>query len=83
VEPDVVDRVGGPGSYALQADLMKRVYELVDFVDIKQRQQLFSCANIPSLPHVATEMNTAIGIEGNRCLPDVRLGVIRDAEVIR
>lgn len=73
---------GTTGSYTLQAHLMKRVFELVDIVDVKTTGQLRRQRDVPMLPLVRTSVNTAIGIgEGPGYLPDVRLGVVRDAEV--
>lgn len=76
---DRADRT--PGSYTLQARLMKRVYELVDLVDIKTTNQLRRQRNVPMLPLVRTSIHTAIGGDTTRCIPGVRLGVVWDAEV--
>lgn len=77
----MLDRADGTsGSYTLQARMMKRVYELVDLLDIKTTNQLSRLRDVPVLPLVRTSIKTATG-DTSRCLPDVRLGVIRDAEV--
>ncbi len=71
---------GTPGSYTLQGELMKRVYELVDIVDIKTAGQLRNRKTIPKLPLVRACMNMAIG-DTFRCIPDVLLAIVRDVEV--
>ena len=81
IEPDVIRPDGTAGSYTLQARLMRRVYELVDFVDTNTKRALKSQKDVPMQPLVRTATNTAVR-DTIRCLPDVMLGFVKDEEVL-
>ena len=49
-----------PGSYMLQANLMKRVYELVDLVELKSVDELRQITAVPTDPLVAVTVNRAV-----------------------
>ena len=81
VEPDAEPRPDGTlGSYTLQAKAMKRVYELIDHVDLHSLQDLHQSPEVPDDPLVVADVNRAIGNE-NEFVPDVKLSRIPDSEV--
>ena len=72
---------GTAGSYTLQARLVRRVYELVDFVETTTRRDLKREQNVPTHPPVRAATNVAIQ-NVTRNVPDVMLGIIKDEEVL-
>ncbi len=69
-----------PGSYMLQANLMKRVYELVDLVELKSVDELRQIRAVPADPLVMVAVNRLVG-PLSEFLPNVKLGKIPDEEV--
>ena len=75
-EPDLEERGGYPGSYVLMGGLMKRLYELVDAVEISTSEQVTS---VPEIKELVLKYK-ASGENGDS-VPDVRLGHLGDCKV--